>query len=149
MDCLLDGRRVVGRGWRRSLDVAVTSGTESRDAPGQARCHALGDPPAGATLSAGPNPSAARPLPELVRQFGHLVAGPFQVRSPRQPALAGRLTPVGELPDHRDVALDTPDDRVADRGSVAGVSVRVQEQMEPPVPAGCVTESGLPGDLRR
>src|SRR2546430_7518957 len=26
-----------------------------------------------------------------------------------------RSTAVGELPDHRDVALDTPDDRVADR----------------------------------
>src|SRR6266496_424177 len=149
MDCLLDGRRVVGRGWRRSLDVAVTSGTESRDAPGQARCHALGGPPAGAMLSAGPNPSAGRPLPELVRQLGYLVAGPFQVRGPRQHALKGRLTAVGELADHRGVAPGTPDDRVADRGSVAGVSVRVQEQMEPPVPVGCVTETGSPGDLRR
>src|SRR6266516_2779877 len=134
---------------RQSLDVAVTSGTESRDAPGQARCHALGDPPAGVTLWAGPGQSAARLLPELVRQLGYLAAGSFQVRGPRQHALEDRLTAVGELPDHRDVALDTPDDRVADRGSAAGVSVRVQEQMEPPVPVGCVTESGWPGDLRR
>src|SRR5690349_25106752 len=89
--------------------------------------------------------SAVRPRPELVRQFGHLVAGPFQVRGPRQHALEDRLTAVSELPDHRDVALDTPDDRVADRGPVAGVSVRVQEQMEPPVPVGGVTESGCLG----
>ena len=88
-------------------------------------------------------------LPELVRQFGHLVPGPFQIRGPRQHALEGRLTAAGELPDHRDVALDTSDDRVADRGWVAGVPVPVQEQTAPSAPVGCVTESGWLGDLRR
>jgi hypothetical protein len=62
------------------------------------------------------------------------VAGSFQVRGPWQHVLEDRLTAVGELTDHRDVALGTPDDRVADRGPVAGVSVPVQEQVEPPVP---------------
>src|SRR4051794_29462660 len=85
---------------------------------------------------------AGRLLPERVRQLGHLVAGPLQVRGPRQHALEDRLAAVGELPDHRDVALGPPDDRVADRGPVTGVSVRVQEQVEPLVPAGRVTESG-------
>ena len=55
---------------------------------------------------------------------------------PWQHALDDGLAAVGELPDHRGVALGPPDDRVADRGPVAGVSVRVQEQMEPPAPAG-------------
>src|SRR5215472_1448354 len=73
----------------------------------------------------GANPSAARSPPELVRLLGHLAAGLFQVRGPRQHALEGRLTAAGQLADHRDVALDTPDDRVAYRGPVAGVSVRV------------------------
>ncbi len=59
-----------------------------------------------------------RRLPELVPQLGHLVPGPFQIRGPRQHALEGRLTAVGELPDHRDVALDTSDDRA--RGSRLG-----------------------------
>src|SRR5437763_5542103 len=88
-------------------------------------------------------------LEELVRQPGHLAPGPFQVQGPRQHALEDRLTTVGEVPDHCDVALDTSDDRLADRGSVTGISVSVQQQVEPPVPVGWVTESGLPGDLRR
>ena len=43
---------------------------------------------------------------------------------PWQHALDNGLAAVGELPDHRGVALGPPDDRVADRGPVAGVSVR-------------------------
>jgi len=43
---------------------------------------------------------------------------------PWQHALDDGLAAVGELPDHRGVALGPPDDRVADRGPVAGVSVR-------------------------
>jgi hypothetical protein len=82
--------------------------------------------------------SSATSLPDRSRSAAH---GSMRLK--------GRLTAVGELPDHRDVALGTPDDRVADRGSVAGVSVRVQEQMESSVPTGRVTESGLPGDFRR
>jgi hypothetical protein len=50
------------------------------------------------------------------------------------------------VPDPRDVALD---DRIADRGSVPGISVRVQQQMEPLLPADRVTEPDFLGHLRR
>src|SRR5262245_14510918 len=78
-------------------------------------------------------PRDRRPLPELVREYDHVLPGPFQVRGPRQHALEGRLTALGEAPDHRDVALDPAKDRVADRGPVTAISVSVHEQMEPPM----------------
>ena len=105
-------------------------------------------PAAGAALRlarsvSGPAPARTRPAARP--PHGRTVPGPRPTA-----ACGGRpATAVGELTDHRDVALDTPDDRVADRGSVARVPVRVQEQVEPPAPVSRVAESGLPGDLRR
>ena len=109
-DISLVDRRPVSAGERgeageslpRFVPVSVYADSRLHDSAGHA--------PVTCTLSAGPSRSAARPRPELVRQFGHLVAGPFQVRGPRQHALEDRLTAVGELPDHRDVAFDTPVD---------------------------------------
>src|ERR1700712_2608251 len=82
-----------------------------------------------------------RRRPELVRELGHLVARALQVGGPRQHALEDRLTGGGEFVDHRDVDLDAGEERVADRGSVAGVAVRVEEQVEPSAPVGRVAES--------